>query len=299
MESLIGCKILASAYGCTAKPCTTDIDHAARQFSVDVALDSDWYGIMDMIIATACSAAGERIGVRQLHLRGVIDMLAAYCGEAQLCLNMYDSGDSLARLAEKFADLYVRTAQRGLGLRKSWHGGFVSNWGLFAPGGLLDYQIDASNLVSARMYEQHFLKCDEHIINKFEYPSVDVHACGIHVVESLLKLEHLRAIELSLDRETGQTDISAITDIAKKIQEGGKAVLIYGELSEAELSMCTRRLSPNGLAIFYWRTKESCSFSRPWPGAVPDCYGTDCGASAGWFPGFRYRFAHRQRPSLP
>ena len=190
-------------------------------------------------------------------------MLAAYCGEAQLCLNVYDNASSLARLADKFAELYIRTARRDFSLRTSWRGGSVSNWGLFAPGGLLDYQIDASNLMSARMYEQQFLECDQRIINNFEYSIVHVHACGVDVVESLLKLEHLRAIELSLDRETGQTDMSAITDIAKKIQDGGKAVLIYGELSEAELSMCTRRLSPNGLAIFYWHTKESRSFSRP------------------------------------
>ena len=252
-ESLIGCPILASAYSCTAKPCTTDIDLAASQFSIDSALKSDWSKIMDVVLERAVLAAQNRIAVRQLHLRGVIDMLAAYLGEEKLCLSLYDNTGSLECLLEKFTNLYIETVKRGFSLRKPWQGGYVSSWSLYAPGNLLDYQIDASNLFSAEMYEQYFLKFDEHIINNFDFTLVHIHACSIHVIESLLKLEHLKAIELSLDRETDQTDISVIIDIAKRIQSSGKALLIYGQLNETEFSMFTRQLNPNGFAIFYWR----------------------------------------------
>ncbi len=36
-----------------------------------------------------------------------------------------------------------------------------------------------------------------------------------------------------------------------------KAQLIYGELNESEFSILTEHLNPNGLAIFYWRPKDS------------------------------------------
>lgn len=252
MEALIGCPILASAYSCTAKPCANGSLQAAFQFSVDLALASDWFKVMDEILGVAASAVGNRIGVRQLHLRGIVDMLAAYLGEEQLCFSLYDNNEYLAILSEKFTDLYIRTARRELDLRKSWQGGFVSSWGLFAPGGLLDYQVDASNMLSTQMYERHFLKFDEQIINKFEYSLVHVHACGAHIIESLLKLHCLSAVEISLDRETGKTNLKEILDTARLIQSHGKALLIYGELNEAELDMFIRNLSHNGLAIFYW-----------------------------------------------
>ncbi|MHB9071415.1 MAG: hypothetical protein ACYC54_13740 [Sedimentisphaerales bacterium] len=256
MESLIGCPILASAYSCTAKPCAADTDCAAADFSVHNAVNSDWSNVMDKVLARAVSAADGRISVRQLHLRGIIDMLAAYFGEERLCLNVCDSSRALQELSKKFTELYIKTVQRGFILRKSWQGGFVSSWGLFAPGRLLDYQVDASNLMSAQMYEQCFLKFDRQIIDAFEYSLVHVHACGLHIVKLLLKLDNLRAIEISLDRETGRTDISAIINMAKSIQDCGKAVLIYGEVNENELTMLTRHLNPNGLAIFYWHPNK-------------------------------------------
>jgi hypothetical protein len=252
MESLIGCPIFASAYSCTAKPYVSDPDCAALEFSVQNAMNSDWSNVMDNVLTRAALAAGDRIGVRQLHLRGIIDMLAAYFGEDRLCLNIYDSSEALRQLAKKFTDLYIEIVWRGFELRKLWHGGFVSSWGLFAPGQLLDYQVDASNMLSAQMYEQHFLEFDRQIIENFEYSLVHVHACGLHIVGSLLKMDHLKAIEISLDRETDKTDISTIMGVAKCIQNSGKAVLIYGELSEIEIAMFTGHLSPNGLAIFYW-----------------------------------------------
>lgn len=257
MESLIGCQILASSYSCSAKPCVAGIDCDFTNFSINTAINSDWSKVMDKVLARAVLAADDKIGVRQLHLRGIIDMLAAYLGEERLCLSAYDNGKALRKLSEKFTDLYIKIVQRGFMLRKSWQGGFVSSWGLFAPGQLLDYQIDASNLVSAQMYEQHFLEFDKQIIDAFEYTLIHVHACGVHIIKSLLKLDNLRVIEISLDRETGQIDISAIVNIAQSIQDSGKAALIYGELTENELAMFTRHLSSNGLAVFYWHPNNN------------------------------------------
>jgi hypothetical protein len=252
MESLLGCPILASAYSCTAKSCAIDCANAASQFSIDAAFNSDWSRTMDAVLTRAASIAGDGIAVRQLHLRGVIDMLAAYLGEERLCLSLYDSSSALTSLSGKFTELYIKIARHGLDLRKPWWGGFVSSWGLFAPGRLLDYQVDASNMLPARMYEQYFLKRDEQIIDNFEYSLVHIHACGVHIVESLLKLDHLKAIEISLDRETGRTDISAVIEVAKCIQGHGKALLLYGELDQKELTMFTHVLNQNGLAIIYW-----------------------------------------------
>jgi len=252
MESLMGCPILASACSCTAKPYAMDCERAASQFSVGAAINSDWSMVMDQVLAAATSAAGDRIGVRQLHLRGIIDMLAAYFGEERLCLSLYDNRKALRDLSQEFTDLYIKVAQRGFVLRNAWQGGFVSSWGLFAPGRLLDYQVDASNMLAAPMYEQHFLQFDKQIIDAFEYSLVHVHACGLHIIKPLLKLERLSAIEISLDRETGQTDLLAVMKAAQEIQRCHKAALIYGQLNASELAMLIQNLDTKGLAVFYW-----------------------------------------------
>ena len=252
MESLIGCGIYVSAFGCAAKPKGVEIAETAADFSVQEAFDSAWGRIMDAVLARAVRAADGQLPVRQLHLRGVIDMLAAFLGEKKLCESIFDSDDSLSRLGDKFAELIVRAATRGIELRPAWQGGYVSTWKVYAPGSLIDYQVDASSLFSPRMYEQHFLGFDRQVLSQFEYSMLHTHSCGQHIIECLLGIEELRGIQVNLDRETGAWDKKMILDSCQKIQAASKCLMIEGELTEDELAEFKEALSPQGLAICYW-----------------------------------------------
>ncbi len=141
---------------------------------------------------------------------------------------------------------------RGLRLRPKWNGGYVSTWGLFAPGSLLDYQADASSMIAPDLYKEFFIKYDSSIISEFEHSIVHVHACGLHIIDALLQIDELNAIEISLDRETGVWCPQKLRDYCKEIQSAGKSVLIYGQLSNVELEAFLAALSPVGLAIFHW-----------------------------------------------
>jgi len=252
MESLIGCAIYVSAFSCTAKAVMNNIEQFASDFQVNDALQSPWLEVMDKVIETAVDVSGDQIGVRQLHMRGIIDMLAAGLGEESLCLGLLDHDRPLKQLIQDFTQLYIEVALRGLALRPRWNGGYVSSWGLFAPGTLLDYQADASSLVRAELYKEFFLECDSSIISNFEYSIVHVHSCGLHIIDALLEIDKLNAIEISLDRETGVWEPAKIIEYCKKIQSAKKSVLIHGQLSQAELNQLSASLSPAGLAIFYW-----------------------------------------------
>ena len=128
----------------------------------------------------------------------------------------------------------------------------MSTWGLFAPGTLLDYQVDASSIIRAELYKEFFLECDSSIISNFEYSIVHMHACGLQIIDALLEIDKLNAIEISLNRETGVWEPAKIIEYCKKIQSAKKSVLIHGQLSQAELNELSASLSPTGLAIFYW-----------------------------------------------
>ena len=251
MESLIGCPIYASEYSCTAKPVNADIRSAA-EFSLDDAMGSPWLKVMDDVIRIGVDFSKDAIGVRQLHLRGIIDMLAAYLGEESLCIGMLDAKDEIGRLAQKFMQLYIKTALRGLSQRPLWKGGYVSSWGLFSPGTLLDYQVDASNMVSSGLYNEMLVKYDAEIVSNFDYSLIHVHSCGMHIIDSLLKIDQLDAIELSLDREAGVWEPERTVEYCKKIQKAKKSVLICGQLSQSELDYLLLSLSPASLAVFYW-----------------------------------------------
>ena len=207
---------------------------------------------MDEVLSRAVRSAGGQIATTQLHLRGVIDMLAAFLGEECLCSSLYDNADSLSRLGDKFADLFVRVAAKEIDLRPSWQDGYVSVWRIYAPGPLIDYQVDASSLFSRQMYEKYFLDFDRRVLSQFEYSMVHTHACGRHIIDCLLQIEELRAIQINLDRETGAWDKDSILASCQKIQAASKCLMIEGELAEHELAEFQDTLSPKGLAICYW-----------------------------------------------
>lgn len=251
MGSVLGCSIYASAFGVVAKPVNPEmgVREAIEAFSVDRALRSEWLDVMDAVLLRVVEVAGDEWPVRQLHLRGVIDMLAAYLGEDRLCYAIRDCPEALDGLADQFADLYISIAHRGMQLRRPWLGGYVSSWFVYAPGPLLDYQVDASNLFSPKMYERHFLKYDRKVLREFPNSVTHLHAVGLHQLDVLLNAPEVTGIQISLDRETGVWEKERMLAYCRQVQQHGKSLVIHGELDDDELDEFQSVLSPHGLAI--------------------------------------------------
>jgi len=96
------------------------------------------------------------------------------------------------------------------------------------------------------------LKYDKKILKEFPYSLIHLHFCGLHMLDIILTIETLNVVEISLDRETPGWNMERTLQSVKKIQNAGKAALIYGQLTETELDELKAELNPAGLAIFYW-----------------------------------------------
>ncbi|MBT3275751.1 MAG: hypothetical protein HN368_21550, partial [Spirochaetales bacterium] len=255
MSAIIGCKIYASAFGCTAKKSFdgsfTEIAQEAKRVTANYST-APWYIKLKGALSFGNSLAEHQdLSVRQPHLRGVVDMVAAFLGEERLCMEIYDHPVELTAMAETFADLWLKVAQATQKLRQPWHGGYVSSWKLFAAGLLIDYQIDATSILSPDAYRDIFLPADQRIFDCFPYSLIHLHAVGLHALEQVLNTS-VTAIQISLDNETGNWDKDHIILCCREIQKAGKALLIVGELSSAEIDDFLSSLEPQGLAIESW-----------------------------------------------
>ena len=254
MSGLIGCGICASAVSCTATGAKYgSVAKAAEQFSIKEALDSGWYALLQKCTDALIKHAGSSVAVSQMHLRGIIDMLAAYFKEDELCMAVYDYPDAIKQLADKFTQLYIHTAKNDMKKRGLWKGGQALSWGVYAPGELLSYQVDASNLFSKSMYEDLFLRFDESIIKEFEYSLCHIHYTGLHVTQSLCSIERLGCVQINLDREAAPGwSLEKVIESCKTVQSAGKCVLINGELSQSEVDIMCGELESQGLMMIYW-----------------------------------------------
>ena len=126
------------------------------------------------------------------------------------------------------------------------------SWGLYSPEKIVSYQIDASNIFSPEMYEEHFLKYDRKIIESFPNSIVHIHYAGIHMIQLLLKIEELKAIQINLDREAERDwDIHHLLETCRGIQRKDKCVQLVSELSPDELETRMKHLEYRGLTVFY------------------------------------------------
>lgn len=251
MEAVIGCPIYVSAFGCVAKSPGLSLAEAQRRVGVDAAMQSPWLVVMERMLRRAREVAGD-LPVRPLHMRGVIDMMAAWLGEEQLCTAAMEEPDALRAFAARCADVRVAVARRDLELRPLWHGGRVGIYCVYAPGEMIDYQVDASSLFSAATYAERFLEHDRAVLGAFPHSVTHLHACGLHIIDALLKIEELRAVQINLDRETGVWDPERMLHYCRKLQAAGRGIILNGELSEAELDEFRAALKPEGLAFYYW-----------------------------------------------
>ncbi|MBT3319706.1 MAG: hypothetical protein HN948_06200 [Clostridia bacterium] len=258
MSGIIGCPICASGVSCSALGAEYgDIAQAAEKFSVERAMKSDWYKYLQECTDAIVGHADGKIAASQFHLRGIVDMLAAYFKEDVLCLAVYDYPDMIKQLASKFTELYIETAKSDIQKRGLWRGGNVISWGVYAPGELLSYQVDASNLFSRDMYEDLLLEFDAQIVAEFEYSLIHTHYTGLHVIESLVKIKELGCVQINLDREAvPEWSLDKVMQACKTVQDADKCVLINGELSRDEVQTMLDALKPQGLMMLYWLPED-------------------------------------------
>ncbi|MBI4023948.1 MAG: hypothetical protein HY360_03145 [Verrucomicrobia bacterium] len=255
LEAVIGCPICVSAFGCVAQPAEQDLSRAALELTVETAMKSPWIHPMDEVLRQGEAFALGRAPVTQIHLRGVIDLLAAFLGEDRLCLEIYDHPAEIRAFAETLSSLIITVVRRGLALRRKWFGGHVSCWGIFSIEPLIDYQIDASGLFSARKYAELFLEYDQKVLREFPLSLLHLHSAGLHILDVMLALDEVSLIELSIDREAGNFDKEKLLWCCRKIQSRGKRLLLWGWLEESELAEFTTALRPQGLAVSYWNVE--------------------------------------------
>jgi hypothetical protein len=249
MGALIGCPIYVSAYGCVARPTGEDLDTILQRFSVEEALASPWHAVMNRLLDRAKELAGDSHPVEQLHLRGVVDMLAASLGETSLCTLLLDQPRQIRALAGRYTDLLLAVARQGIELRGPWRGGYLCRWGVYAPGPLHDYQADASTILSPQLYEDVLMDFDREVLAAFPYTLIHLHAAGLHMVDPLLRIRELGAVQINLDRETGVWNKGRVLALSRRIQNAGKGLIICGDLSEEDFQEFAGTLEAEGLIL--------------------------------------------------
>ncbi len=114
-------------------------------------------------------------------------------------------------------------------------------------------------MFSPKVYSEQIGARDEKIVNAFDYTWFHTHTANIHIVDVLLEMPKLKAIEVCIDypsRGPTSPTIAKLLPVFKKIQKK-KPLVLGGTVTEEELKLLLKELSPAGLAVTSAVVKES------------------------------------------
>jgi len=246
VEAIAGCSLVVKGDTIWSKP-YVDRSKLGKE-RIEIARSQAW--IDKLVDFTAYLVHGLFPGylVTQTLMRGPTDLLNAIMGVENMCIGMYMFPQEMRDILSKLTDVLVEAASTQLKAIPKFDGGCCNPFGLWAPGTSVRTQDDAAVHLSPRMYEEFILPCEKRIVEPFDYTVRHVHSDCIRIVDMLLDMTDLSAIEITVDEFPYPRNLDALTPVLQKIQTR-KPLIVSGVFTQNEFDHIAGALSPNGLLL--------------------------------------------------
>ena len=237
-EAIIGCPVRMVTGGAWAEPFFEEKGDPA-----DLQPDARWLGKLDEFVDFLVGRADGRYPVGQPLFRGPVDMMAAALGHERMCVALMEDPAWTDAFLGRCAEMFIEVARRRLAHTPAFEGGYLSAYGIWAPGTVVRTQLDNATLLSPEVYRERALPHDRRVIEAFDFPLIHVHSCCLHIVDDLLGVEALRAIQVSIDYPGGPlaSDVLPVFGDILKV----KPLIVTGPVTRGELE-ALEGLEPSG-----------------------------------------------------
>lgn len=247
VEAILGCPIRATIQGGSMRTASFIRDWQEWNAQPD-HWHEGWFHTLTRLTELLVERSGGRYAVTQTLMRGPSDLAEAVLGPELMCFSMFDALDSLQRFLEQVTDAFLRILDAQLRRIPRLKGGYVSAFGIWAPGTVVRTQCDASAFLSPQQYADYFMPYDRRICETVDYSIIHLHSGSLHTVEALLTVDALDAIQVSIDPEPASPPVPALVPTLGKILEA-KPLIISGPMSEEQLALLEAELPSDGRCI--------------------------------------------------
>jgi hypothetical protein len=189
---------------------------------------------------------GVRYPLAVLYERGSVDFLAHALGDQEMCFRLLDESAAVHEALDRLTDLWLAVAQEVEALVPRCAGGRFHPYGLWAPGGVIGFAVDAANILSPGLYREFFLPCDRRIAAAFDYCLVHTHSAAAQHYPAWVTIPNL-AIQIA-DDPVVPIRWPALLAAAAEIQRAGRP-LVFMAHSRERYGQALDALSPQGLTL--------------------------------------------------
>lgn len=265
LEAMLGIPIQVGTESIWAKEGGFDYQNMDK---LDLSKDNPWRQKYLEFVAALQDRYGDRYPVGQPILRGTSDLVAALRGSQQMIFDLYDRPEEFQRLGRICTDFFMGIIQDQLSVTRPFHGGYeVESFTLWAPGGIVRMQEDASALFSPDLYVKYLQEEDQRVASAFPYQVIHLHSSSLLLLEQILDINVLKCVQINKDQ--GGWGVPKMLPLFQMVQKRGKRLLVRGKLEGEDLVVLRKGLSPNGLYLqivieSLAETKHFQDFFSPW-----------------------------------
>ncbi len=265
LEAMLGIQVQVGNESIWAKEGGFDYQNIDK---LDLSKDNPWRRKYLEFVAALQDRYGDRYPVGQPILRGTSDMVAALRGSQQMIFDLYDRPEEYQRLAGVCTGFFIELVRDQLAITRPLRGGYeVEQFTLWAPGGIVRMQEDASALFSPDLYVKYLRGEDQRVASSFPYNVIHLHSSSLLLLDRIVEVEALKCIQINKDQ--GGWGVPKMLPLLKMVQKKGKRLLIRGKLDREDLARLRKELSPDGLYLQIVidspsETKQFAEFFQPW-----------------------------------
>jgi hypothetical protein len=255
MEALFGCNIIPQENSFIALP-LADAEFNKKIKIVDYRWLDKYYEFIDFI-----NKNGEgRYPVGQPILRGPGDVLAAIFESGELIFNFYDYPEFAKQRINEISNVFLSLVKKVLHKSNTFYGGYsMGFYPIWCPGKALWFQDDITALLSPEIYDEFFFNTHQKQANACEYTMIHVHPDSFYLIDRLLTIDALKAIQINKD--IGGPSVQEMLPVLRNVQ-AKKNLVLWGDFSDDEIKLLTTGLNAEGLFIIVHRDRISTN-NRP------------------------------------
>jgi hypothetical protein len=257
MEAMLGCEVSSTGSSFVAHPTGQTLEDVHLQNIICQA----WFEKYLEFTAMLQELGNGTFPVGQPIMRGPTDIVGTILDQTNLVYAFYDDPEKVVQLLHHAVDRFLGVLQEQKKHIQSFYGGYAMGfYDLWCPGECIWFQDDLNALCSPKIYEKYIYDTHKRLSKSAEYTMMHLHPASFYVIDYLLEIEDLNAIQINKD--VGGPSVEEMLPIFQNVQQK-KNLIVWGDFNNEEIELLSRHLDPEGLYITIFSEEFPEVFSSP------------------------------------
>ena len=224
LEAMSGCPV-KYAYGSLAP------EHYVHSLNtlldIELPANKEWLECYKRQTEELVETAPPDCWISPTILRGSSDVISAMRGLTDFYLDLVDDIKIVDEMASRVTDLFIEVLKIHYSIVKPYLGGYVHNYGYWAPEQTYTIQEDALGMCSPDTYRDVFMKYNVKVVETFG-PCIffHLHSTGYKHYKEILKVPGIAGIELTIE-ENGPPLRDMVDDLKEILKDSRLILFAY------------------------------------------------------------------------